>query len=286
MRATIGIIGGTGIYDPTMFQKPHTVSLSTPFGRPSAPITVGLVGGKSVAFLPRHGIGHTISPSELNSRANLFALKKLGVERVIACSAVGSLKETIKPLDLVVPDQIFDRTKARPSTFFGGGAVVHISFAEPFCPELSALLTKVGGELGHRVHPRGTYVCIEGPQFSTRAESAVHRQLGFDIIGMTALPEAKLAREAEMCYAMLAAVTDWDVWKPRAKVDVRTVISHMKRNEATIRAVLKAVIPQIPSQRACACGRALEGAIMTVGERIPARVRRKLALLIGKYLER
>jgi 5'-methylthioadenosine phosphorylase len=283
MRAEIGIIGGTGIYDPSVFEKPRQVKVKTPFGNPSAPITIGIIAGKQVAFLARHGIPPTISPTELNSKANIFALKKLGVTRIIACAAVGSLKEKIKPLDVVVPDQLFDRTKFRSSTFFEEGIVAHISFAEPFCPELSGVLVKVARELGYRVHPKATYVCIEGPQFSTRAESSFHRRLGFDVIGMTASPEAKLAREAELCYAVLATVTDWDVWRGE-EVDMQTVLTYAKKNEATVKRILKEVIPRIPSTRSCKCVNALEGAIVTPFDEVPRSTRTKLALLIGKYL--
>jgi 5'-methylthioadenosine phosphorylase len=283
MRAEIGIIGGTGIYDPTIFKRAKQIRLSTPFGRPSAPITLGAYEGRKVAFLPRHGIGHVISPSQLNSRANIYALKQLGVTRVIGCAAVGSLRERIRPLDLIVPDQLFDRTKLRASTFFEEGIVVHIGFAEPFCPELRKLLIEAARQLGHRVHSRATYVCIEGPQFSTKAESLFHRRMGFDIIGMTALPEAKLAREAELCYALLASVTDWDVWKGE-EVSVEMVRSYMKRNEATIRDVLRSAIPSIPRERGCECRNALRDAIITSRESIPRATRERLGLFLDKYL--
>ncbi len=284
MKSTaVGIIGGSGVYNAEMLEDARTVEVDTPFGSPSGPITLGSVDGTEVAFLPRHGIGHTISPGELNSRANVFALKKLNVSHIISASAVGSLKDAIKPLDAVVPDQIFDRTKARHSTFFEDGIVVHVSFADPFCHSLSALLVEVMNKKGYTVHPKGTYVCMEGPQFSTRAESNAYRSMGFDIIGMTALPEAKLAREAEICYAMLATVTDYDCWRDE-EVDIGTVISNVKKNEKMLRDVIMTAVPMVKDIQECTCHTALQYAVTTDREMIPEHTRKKLDLLLGKYL--
>jgi 5'-methylthioadenosine phosphorylase len=232
---------------------------------------------------PRHGKGHRISPSKLNSRANILALKKLGVKRIISASAVGSLKLELKPLDIVIPDQIFDRTKTRESTFFDEGLVVHIGFADPFCPEMSSLLADITSELGYSVQKKGTYVCMEGPQFSTRAESRVYQSLGFDIIGMTVLPEAKLAREAEICYSMIATVTDYDVWHEE-DVTIETVIANAMKNEEAVRNIIKEAIPRISLERKCICASALSGAIITAPDKIPVDTRRKLNDLVGKYL--
>lgn len=283
MQADIAIIGGSGVYDASMLDNVQEVEIDTPFGKPSDAITVGSFGEANIAFLPRHGKGHRISPGKLNSRANILALKKLGVKRIISASAVGSLKPEMKPLDMVIPDQIFDRTRTRDSTFFDEGIVVHISFADPFCPEMSSLLASITEELGYSVHKKGTYVCMEGPQFSTRAESRVYQNLGFDIIGMTALPEAKLAREAEICYSMIATVTDYDVWHEE-DVNIETVIANAMKNEEAVRNIIKEAIPGISIERNCICANALSGAIITAPDRIPVETRRKLNDLIGKYL--
>ncbi len=283
MQADIAIIGGSGVYDASMLDNVKEVEIDTPFGKPSDAITMGAFGETNVAFLPRHGKGHRISPSKLNSRANILALKKLGVKRIISASAVGSLKLKLKPLDIVIPDQIFDRTRMRESTFFEDGLVVHIGFADPFCPEMSGLLAGITEELGYSVHKKGTYVCMEGPQFSTRAESRVYQNLGFDIIGMTALPEAKLAREAEICYSMIATVTDYDVWHEE-DVNIETVISNAMKNEAAVRNIIKEAIPRVSLERNCICANALSGAIITSPDMIPVETRRKLNDLIGKYL--
>jgi 5'-methylthioadenosine phosphorylase len=283
MQADIAIIGGSGVYDASMLDNVQEVEIDTPFGKPSDAITIGSFGEANIAFLPRHGKGHRISPSKLNSRANILALKKLGVKRIISASAVGSLKPEMKPLDIVIPDQIFDRTKTRESTFFEEGVVVHIGFADPFCPEMSSLLADITSNLGYSVHDRGTYVCMEGPQFSTRAESRVYQNLGFDIIGMTALPEAKLAREAEMCYSMIATVTDYDVWHEE-DVDIETVIANVVKNEEAVRNIIKDTIPKISPERTCVCANALSGAMITAPDKIPVETRRKLNDLIGKYL--
>lgn len=286
-EAKIGIIGGSGLYDLEGISDLTEVRLSTPFGDPSDVITLGTFAGQRVAFLPRHGRGHRLLPSELPNRANIYALKVLGVERIIAVSAVGSMRETIHPLDLVVPDQIVDRTTRRPNTFFGEGLVAHISFADPFCPQLSALLAQAAEETGARVHRGGTYICIEGPQFSTRAESRIYRQWGVDIIGMTAVPEAKLAREAEICYAVLALVTDYDVWHVSEQpVTAEMVIANLQRNVAQAKRVLATLIPRLGVERTCACGQALRDALVTDLALIPPARREALRPLIGRYLER
>jgi 5'-methylthioadenosine phosphorylase len=283
MQADIAIIGGTGVYDTAMLDNVCEVEIDTPFGKPSDAITIGSFGDVNVAFLPRHGKGHRISPSKLNSRANIMALKKLGVKRIISASAVGSLKTEYKPLDIVIPDQIFDRTRMRDSTFFEEGIVVHIGFADPFCPDMSSLLSGITAELGYSVHDKGTYVCMEGPQFSTRSESKVYKNLGFDIIGMTALPEAKLAREAEICYSMIATVTDYDVWH-ETDVNIETVISNAMKNEEAVRKIIKESIPRISLERNCVCSNALSGAIVTAQDKIPVETKRKLKDLIEKHL--
>ncbi len=283
MQADIAIIGGSGVYDTAMLDNVREVEIDTPFGKPSDAITIGSFGETNIAFLPRHGKGHRISPSKLNSRANILALKKLGVKRIISASAVGSLKLELKPLDIVIPDQIFDRTRTRESTFFEEGIVVHIGFADPFCQEMSSLLADITEELGYNVHKKGTYVCMEGPQFSTRAESRVYQSLGFDIIGMTALPEAKLAREAEICYGIIATVTDYDVWHEE-DVTIETVIANVMKNEEAVRNIIKKAIPKIPLEKNCVCSKALAGAIITSPDKIPFETRRKLDDLIGKYL--
>ncbi len=277
----IAIIGGTGVYDQDIFSSAREIEVDTPFGKPSGQIVVGEYMGKEIAFISRHGRGHIYSPTVLNYRANIFALKKLGVERIISVAAVGSLKKDIKPLDIVIPDQIYDRTKFRKNTFFED-IVVHIGFADPFCPELSSLIADVVDEMGYTCHRGGTYVCIEGPQFSTRAESEVHRKLGFDIIGMTAIPEAKLAREAEMCYATIATVTDYDVWYGE-EVDVEMVLENAKKNEDKVKRILREVIPRV-EERNCECGHALKFAITTAKDAIKPDVMEKLRPLIGKYL--
>ncbi len=280
--AEIAIIGGTGIYEESAFENVREIDVDTPFGRPSDRIIVGEFEGRKVAFLPRHGKGHIYSPTNVPYRANIYALKKLGVKRIISVCAVGSLKEEIKPLDIVIPDQLYDKTKFRPNTFFED-VVVHVGFADPFCPELRDVTIEALKSLGYRYHPKGTYVCIEGPQFSTKAESAVHRALGFDIIGMTALPEAKLAREAEICYVTVATVTDYDVWKEE-EVDVAMVLENMAKNEEKVRNLLRKLIPAIPKERKCPCKDALKFAITTNRDRIGYDIRRKLGLFLDKYL--
>ena len=284
-KADIAIIGGSGIYDASMLDNVRVVDIDTPFGKPSDSITIGEYGDRTVCFLPRHGTGHRISPSQLNSRANIFALKKLGVKRIIAASAVGSLKEELAPLDIVIPDQIYDRTKSRPSTFFEDGIVVHMGVADPFCPEVSKTIVDVARSKGYNVREGGTYVCMEGPQFSTRAESRVYKALGFDIIGMTAIPEAKLAREAEICYSMIATVTDYDVWHEE-DVTIEAVIANAMKNEAAVKDIIVECIGKLSLEQGCMCKDALAGAITTAQDMIPYEKKRMLEPLIGRHLEK
>ncbi len=288
-QATIGVIGGSGLYHMEGMTDIEELALQTPFGAPSDVITLGKVEGVPMAFLPRHGRGHRITPTEVPVRANIWALKSLGVEWVVAISAVGSLREQIAPRDLVIPDQLFDRTKSRVNTFFEGGVVVHCTFAEPFCSTLSSLLLESALELGDvKVHAGGTYVCMEGPLFSTKAESQVYRNWGMDIIGMTALPEAKLAREAELCYATIACATDYDCWhESEESVSVDIVIANLSANVANAQRILRSVARKIPTDRGAktgACPHALATAIITDHSKIPAEARQKYSLLIGKYL--
>ncbi len=284
--ARIGVIGGSGLYAMEGLSNVEEVNLSTPFGAPSDTIVIGDVAGERIAFLPRHGRGHRLSPTEVPSRANIYALKSLGVEHIISVSACGSLREDYAPLDVVIPDQLFDRTKGiRPSSFFGEGIVVHISFAQPFCPELSAVLYGAAQELGVRVHNGGSLVVIEGPQFSTRGESHIYRQWGLDIIGMTALPEAKLAREAEICYATLAMVTDYDVWKVSEEpVTADMVVGNLLKNVGVAQAIIRAAVRQIGHARPCPCATALRDAIITQASAISPTQKERLQLLVGKYL--
>ncbi len=285
-QATIGVIGGSGVYQMEGLTDIKEVQVRTPFGKPSDAIIVGSLGHHRVAFLPRHGRGHRIMPSELPVAANIYALKSLGVQRIISISACGSLREDFAPLDIVIPDQLFDRTKTRASTFFGKGLVVHISFAEPFCPELSEVLYTAAQKADARAHQGGSYVVIEGPAFSTKAESEIYRQWKLDIIGMTALPEAKLAREAEICYATIGMVTDYDVWHTsHESVTVEMVVQNLMRNAEMAKRIVRYAIDDIPSEREhCPCPTALQDAIITSRDRIPNSKRRELALLIGKYL--
>ncbi len=288
-EAKIGVIGGSGLYHMAGMTDVEEVKVQTPFGDPSDAIMVGKVAGVAMAFLPRHGRGHRISPTEIPVRANIWALKSLGVEWVISVSAVGSLREHIAPRDLIIPDQLFDRTKSRVNSFYEGGIVVHCTFAEPFCPTLSKLLLSSAHELGDvKVHEGGTYVCMEGPLFSTKAESNVYRKWGMDIIGMTALPEAKLAREAELCYAVIACATDYDCWhETEESVTVEMVIGNLSANVANAQRILQKVAQSIPADRsglACDCRNALATAIITDRALIPAEVKERYSLLIGKYL--
>jgi 5'-methylthioadenosine phosphorylase len=284
-KIKIGVIGGSGVYNIEGIKEVKEVKVNTPFGEPSDAIIVGRLDNRQVAFLPRHGKGHRITPSEVNSRANIYALKSLGVENIISISAVGSLKEELKPRDIVIPDQLFDRTKNRVSTFFGEGIVAHISFADPFCKVLGDILYKGAKENGVPVHQGGTYVCIEGPQFSTRAESHVYRKMDFSIIGMTNLPEAKLAREAEICYATMALVTDYDCWHVDNEVTLDMVMENLMKSIESAKAVLKSVISKVPDTRNCECSTALARAIVTQKDLIPAKREKELDLIIGKYIK-
>jgi len=286
MAIPIGIIGGSGLYDMAELTNKREVSVETPFGSPSGPFVVGTLAGREVAFLARHGAGHRLMPSELNFRANIYALKTLGVEHILSASAVGSLKEEYAPLDLVIPDQFFDRTKGRVSTFFGNGLVGHVAFAHPFCETLSGIAYDEAVKAGARVHRGGTYVCMEGPQFSTRAESLLYRQWGMDIIGMTNLQEAKLAREAEICYTTIALVTDYDCWHPdHDSVTVEMIIANLTQNARTAQRVIAGAVASLDlGRRACACASALATALITRPEHVPAETKRKLAPIVGKYM--
>jgi 5'-methylthioadenosine phosphorylase len=284
-RAEIGIIGGSGLYDIDGLHQVKRVTMSTPFGSPSSPIVLGELDGVRVAFLSRHGQGHRFSPSEINYRANIYALKAIGVRRVISVSAVGSMKESIKPGEVVLPDQFIDLTKRRSSTFFEGGVVAHVAFADPVCASLAASLLGAGRSVGAVVHQGGTYLCMEGPQFSTKAESQLYRQWGVSVIGMTNLPEAKLAREAELCYATVALVTDYDCWHHTEEpVTVEAILATLCRNVALAKRLLRAAVKSSASVTACPCQQALQHAIVTAPDAIPAALRRKLALLTERVL--
>jgi 5'-methylthioadenosine phosphorylase len=285
-RAEIGVIGGSGLYSMPGLSRAREVRLKTPFGAPSDAYVLGTLEGRKVAFLARHARGHRILPTELNFRANIYGFKQLGVERILSVSAVGSLKEEHKPLDFVIPDQFFDRTRHRVDTFFGNGVVAHVSFADPICPELAGLIeaacrrAQVTGKRG------GTYVCMEGPQFSTKAESNVYRSLGMDVIGMTNLQEAKLAREAEICYVTVAMVTDYDCWHPHHdSVTVDQIVAVLLKNAEHAASVVRESVGAMPEGRACKCGSALAHAILTDRTKIPAATRQKLKLILGKYLK-
>jgi len=284
-QAEIGIIGGSGLYAMKGLTDVHEVALDTPFGSPSDPYVLGTLAGRKVAFLARHGRGHRILPTELNFRANIHGFKQLGVERILSVSAVGSLKEEHKPTDFVVPDQFYDRTKQRVSTFFGDGLVAHIAFGDPICPELAKTVAKAGGVAGVVTKSGGTYVCMEGPQFSTKAESNAYRAMGFDLVGMTNLQEAKLAREAEICYVTIAMVTDYDCWHPgHDSVTVEQIVGVLQKNAENAANVVREAVALLPTGRSCKCGEALATAIMTAPEAIPAATRQRLELLVGKYL--
>jgi len=285
MKPTIGIIGGSGLYSMPGFEAQEEILLDSPWGRPSDEYVIGMLAGKKVAFLSRHGRGHRISPSELNFRANIYGFKQLGVERIISLSAVGSLKEEHPPLKFVVPDQFFDRTRGRVSTFFGEGLVAHISFADPVCPQLSEVVVQACVSAGVDVGKGGTYLCMEGPAFSTKAESNVYRSWGMDVIGMTNLQEAKLAREAEICYVTVAMVTDYDCWHAEhAAVTVTDIIANLTLNAANACKVVAASVASMPATRECKCGSALAHALITDPKTVPEITRRKLELLVGKYL--
>jgi 5'-methylthioadenosine phosphorylase len=286
MAIEIGIIGGSGLYDMAELTGREDVTLTTPFGDPSGPFVTGLLRGRKVAFLARHGDGHRILPSELNFRANIYGFKLLGVERILSASAVGSLRQDFKPLDLVIPDQFVDRTKGRISTFFGRGIAAHVGFAHPVCPEQGAIVFEAARAAGVTVHRGGTYVCMEGPQFSTLAESNLYRSWGMDIIGMTNLQEAKLAREAEICYTTIALVTDYDCWHPEHdSVTVDMIISNLVHNAAAAQTVIAEAVERLPAGRGCGCPTALATAIITRPDRIPDAVKAELLPIIGKYVK-
>ncbi len=284
MKAEIGIIGGTGLYSMPGFDAVEEANIDTPFGRPSDNYILGQLGGRSVAFLARHGRGHRISPSELNFRANIYGMKELGVERILSLSAVGSLKAEHKPLDFVIPDQFFDRTRNRISTFFGDGLVAHVSFADPICPQLASLVFDACNTAGVTAKKGGTYLCMEGPQFSTKAESNVYRSWGMDVIGMTNLQEAKLAREAEICYVTAAMVTDYDCWHPEHDaVTVNEIVGNLVKNAENATKVVAEAVARMPRERTCKCGSALAHAILTDRALVPETTRMKLGPIVAKY---
>jgi 5'-methylthioadenosine phosphorylase len=287
VSARIGVIGGTGLYDIDGLTDVKEVRPETPFGKPSDAIVAGQLGGVGIAFLPRHGRGHRISPTEVPYRANIYALKALGVEFIIASNSCGSFKEELKPGHLLVPDQIIDRTRQRASTFFTEGIVAHIQFADPFCAVLSDIVYQAAKEAGATVHRGGTFIAMEGPAFSTRAESRLYRSWGADVLGMTVLPEAKLAREAEMCYASIACITDYDSWHETAEtVTVDAILKTMHNNIDFAKKTIKLAAGRVPAKRRCACASALQPAIVTDPAAIPAATKKKLDLLIGKYLKK
>jgi 5'-methylthioadenosine phosphorylase len=283
--ATIGIIGGSGLYSMSGLTDTREITVKTPFGAPSDAMVLGMLEGKRVAFLARHGRGHRILPSEINFRANIYAMKQLGIERIISVSAVGSLQEDLRPGEFLVPDQFFDRTKLRVSTFFGNGLVAHVAFDKPTCGQASKVLADASDHCGVKVHRRGTYVCIEGPQFSTLAEAHVHRQLRFEVIGMTNVTEAKLAREAELCYATIAMITDYDCWHPdHESVTGAQIMATLSQNSENAQRVLREAVRSMPAERNCKCGAALAHALITDLKVVPAPTKRKLAAIIGKYI--
>jgi 5'-methylthioadenosine phosphorylase len=286
-QAEIGIIGGSGLYSMPGLSGVHEVHLETPFGDPSDPYVLGTLEGRKVAFLARHGRGHRLLPTELNFRANIYGMKSLGVERIISVSAVGSLKEEHKPTDFVIPDQFIDRTFHRVSTFFGEGVVAHVGFGDPTCPEVGSAIVQSCREIGVTGKAGGTYICIEGPQFSTKSESNLYRSWGADVIGMTNLQEAKLAREAELCYATMAMVTDYDCWHPgHDAVTVEQIIKVLNTNAENAARVVKQTVALMPRERKCKCGSALQSAILTDPAKIPSATRQKLGLLLDKYLNK
>jgi len=281
----VGIIGGSGLYDMDGLEVLREERIQTPFGDPSDRYLVGRLEGRPVAFLARHGRKHSVMPSELNFRANIYGFKVLGAEWILSASAVGSMKQEVKPLDILIPDQFFDRTYGRIGTFFGNGLIAHVSMADPTCRALGDILYLAGRQVGATMHKGGTYLCIEGPQFSTRAESRIYRSWGADVIGMTNVQEAKLAREAEICYATMALVTDYDVWhETEEDVSVESVVAILRQNAATARAILRAAVAKIPGERTCACAHALRDAIITSRESVPENVKRDLEPIVGKYL--
>lgn len=284
-QAEIGIIGGSGLYSMPGLTQMQEVRQSTPFGEPSDAFVLGTLEGRKVAFLARHGRGHCILPTELNFRANIYGFKQLGVERIVSLSAVGSLKEQHKPLEFIIPDQFFDRTRHRVDTFFGDGVVAHVGFAEPICPELAKVVENACQKAGVTGKRGGTYLCMEGPQFSTKAESNLYRTWNMDVIGMTNLQEAKLAREAEMCYVTVAMVTDYDCWHPHHdSVTVDQIVAVLVKNAENACHVVQESVAAMPMQRSCKCNTALAHAIITERDKIPAKTRERLTLILGKYL--
>ena len=285
LQAKIGVIGGTGLYQIEGMADIREIDVETPFGKPSDSLIVGELNGIDVAFLPRHGRGHRILPGDIPARANIYALKSIGVDHIIAVNSCGSFKEDLKPGDLLIPDQVIDNTKDRISTFFGDGVVAHISLAEPFCPELSQVLYQCTQEAGGRVRLKGTYITIEGPAFSSQAESRLYKSWGLDVVGMTITPEAKLAREAEICYSSICCVTDYDCWKEEC-VTAEAIVSYMKQNVAMARKIIKLAVHRVPGKGTCACHMALKDAIVTAPAVMTLEQKRKFNLLIGKYLEK
>jgi len=284
MAGRIGVIGGSGFYE--LLENPREEQVTTPFGEPSDAITIGELAGREVCFLPRHGRGHRILPTDLPFQANILAMKQLGVEWILSASAVGSLREEIEPGHIVIPDQFFDRTRQRRSTFFGDGCVAHISFADPVCTSLAQLLAQAGRDAGATIHEGGTYVCMEGPQFSTRAESHFYRSLDAAVIGMTNLQEAKLAREAEICYAVMALSTDYDCWyEGEEDVTIQQVIETVNANVGMAKKIVETVVPRIPETRECECATAMQYGVMTAPDAIPAETKEKLRDIIGKYIQ-
>jgi 5'-methylthioadenosine phosphorylase len=284
-KAAIGIIGGSGLYSMSGLMETREIRAKTPFGDPSDAIVLGTLEGKRVAFLARHGRGHRILPGEINYRANIYAMKLLGVERIISVSAVGSLQEDLRPGEFMVPDQFYDRTKHRVSTFFGEGLVAHVAFAHPVCGQLAGILSDSCVHEAVKVHRRGTYICMEGPQFSTLAEAHVHRQLRFEVIGMTNVTEAKLAREAEICYATIAMITDYDCWHPEHEsVTASQIIAMLNQNAENAQRVLRSAVRALPAARTCKCGSALEHALVTDLKLVPPATKKRLAAIVGPYL--
>jgi 5'-methylthioadenosine phosphorylase len=284
-QASIGIIGGSGLYSMAGLTSPHEIKVRTPFGDPSEAIVLGTLEGKRVAFLARHGRGHRILPGEINYRANIYAMKLLGVERIISVSAVGSLQEELRPGEFLVPDQFVDRTRQRVSTFFGEGLVAHVSFAHPTCAQVSAALADASVHCGVKVHRRGTYICMEGPQFSTLAEANMHRQLHFEVVGMTNATEAKLAREAELCYSTIAMITDYDCWHPEHEsVTAAQIIALLNQNAENAQRVLREAVRALPTDRSCKCGAALQHALVTDMKLVPPATKRRLAAILAKYI--
>ena len=285
--AKVGVIGGSGLYKMEGLTDVREIDIDTPFGKPSDSIVAGKLEGVGIAFLPRHGRGHRIPPTDVPYRANIYALKSLGVEHIIAINAVGSLKEEIEPGHMLIPDQLIDRTRNRVSTFFRDDIVAHVSFAEPFCPALSRIVYEAAGEVGVTVHRGGTYIAMEGPAFSTRAESRLYKSWGADVIGMTAMPEAKLAREAEICYAIIACATDYDCWKEvNEALNIEVILDVLKRNVENSKKIIRLAVGRIPDKRDCECASALRLALVTDHKRIPAEKKKMLGLLIGKYIDK